>query len=209
MKTLGYVPAWIESREWMGHRLQGVLPDSYRSDGIYSSFLAGRDVAGQLMGREVVNQSLYVYNTTCLPGYVLTILGDRMEMAHSVEGRLPFLDHHVVEFARRLPVSQKIRGAAEKFVLRKAMRRMLPPDICGRRKCAFKAPPALLNREQRLYQLMQDTLRGGALNRLPFLNRQRVIGILDGSSIREEPVAWEMPLMTIFSACVLADRFGL
>jgi asparagine synthase (glutamine-hydrolysing) len=55
-----------------------------------------------------------------LPSYVLAVLGDRMEMAHSVEGRLPFLDHRVVEVARDLPISQKIRGITEKFMLREA-----------------------------------------------------------------------------------------
>ena len=50
------------------------------------------------------------------------MLGDRMEMAHSIEGRVPFLDHHVVEVLRYQPVNQKIRGMTEKFVLREAVR---------------------------------------------------------------------------------------
>jgi asparagine synthase (glutamine-hydrolysing) len=46
------------------------------------------------------------------------LLGDRMEMAHSIEGRVPFLDHQVVECLCRLPVSLKIRGLTEKYLLR-------------------------------------------------------------------------------------------
>ena len=80
------------------------------------------DVRGQLHGRAPVNQALYLWAKTVLPGYILTVLGDRMEMAHSVEGRVPFLDHEVVELLRSMPVGQKIRGMTEKFVLREAAR---------------------------------------------------------------------------------------
>ena len=53
--------------------------------------------AVSLAGRDPLHQSLYMWAKTVLPGYILTMLGDRMEMAHSIEGRVPFLDHHVVE----------------------------------------------------------------------------------------------------------------
>jgi len=58
------------------------------------------DAHGQLAGRAPLNQSLYLWAKTALPNYILTMLGDRMEMAHSIEGRVPFLDHHVVEVIR-------------------------------------------------------------------------------------------------------------
>jgi asparagine synthase (glutamine-hydrolysing) len=64
-----------------------------------------------------------------LPNYVQSFLGDCKEMAHSIEGRLPFLDHHVVELARRLPVDQKIRGMIEKLVLREAARPVLTATV--------------------------------------------------------------------------------
>ena len=67
-----------------------------------------------------MHQSLYSVGKTLLPSYILTVLGDRMEMAHSVEGRVPFLDHHVVELLCAMPVRQKIRGMTEKYVLREA-----------------------------------------------------------------------------------------
>ena len=54
--------------------------------------------------------------------YVLTNLGDRMEMAHSIEGRVPFMDHHVAEYLRTIPVALKIRGMTEKYILREAMK---------------------------------------------------------------------------------------
>jgi asparagine synthase (glutamine-hydrolysing) len=95
-----------------------------------------------------------------LPSYILAVLGDRMEMAHSVEGRVPFLDHHVVELARDLSVAQKIRGMTEKYVLREAARPVLSATVHRRQKHPFRAPPAARAPGERLYELVQDTLRG-------------------------------------------------
>jgi asparagine synthase (glutamine-hydrolysing) len=68
---------------------------------------------------------------------------DRNSMAHSVEARVPFLDHQLVEFAFSLPVEEKIRGAETKRVLRQAMRGVIPEPIRQRRdKIGFRADPS-------------------------------------------------------------------
>ena len=98
-----------------------------------------------------------------LANYLLNMLGDRMEMAHSIEGRVPFLDHKVVELVRDLPVSMKIRGMTEKYVLREAAKPFITETIYRRQKHPFLAPPSGLEQTGRLSQLMQDTLRGPVL----------------------------------------------
>ena len=95
-----------------------------------------------------VHQSLYLWAKTLLPNYILTMLGDRMEMAHSIEGRVPFLDHHVVEVIRSQPVTQKIRGMTEKYVLREAVRDVITDTVYRRQKHPFLSPPATLNPER-------------------------------------------------------------
>ena len=120
-------------------------------------------------GRAPVNQALYLWAKTLLPGYILTVLGDRMEMAHSVEGRVPFLDHEVVELLCTMPVDQKIRGMTEKFVLRESARPVLTDTVYRRQKHPFLSPPATLNPEDRLHEMVQDALRGSALGRDPLL----------------------------------------
>ena len=143
-----------------------------------------------------------------LPNYVLAFLGDRMEMAHSIEGRLPFLDHEVVELARDLPVDQKIRGTVEKYVLREAARPVLTATVYGRQKHPFTTPPAALNPDGRLYHLIQDTLRGPALESLPFFDRSRVVALLDQLPAMDDGgrTAYDMPLMVLLSACVIHER---
>src|SRR5262249_38718166 len=119
------------------------------------------------------------WSKTFLPSYILTMLGDRMEMAHSIEGRVPFLDHRVVEVIRSQPVNQKIRGMTEKYVLREAVRDVITDTIYRRQKHPFLAPPAALNPDKKLGALVQDTLRGSTLASLPFFDQRKVVDLLD------------------------------
>ena len=120
-----------------------------------------------------MSQALYLWAKTVLPGYILTVLGDRMEMAHSVEGRVPFLDHEVVELICRMPVKMKIRGMTEKYVLREAARPVLTDTVYRRQKHPFMSPPATLNPHDRLHEMVHDTLRGSGLDRMPFVDGGR------------------------------------
>jgi len=86
-----------------------------------------------------LDKTLYTDLHTYLPGDLL-VKADRMTMAASLEGRSPFLDHEIVEWAARLPDSLKIRGMNGKYLLKKAFARELPPSIRGRRKQGFGIP---------------------------------------------------------------------
>ena len=72
--------------------------------------------------------------------YLLSSQGDRPGMAHSVEGRFPFLDHRLVEFANRLPADVKLRGLNEKYLLRRFASNLLPEEIWKRKKRPYRAP---------------------------------------------------------------------
>jgi len=87
-------------------------------------------------------QAQYLESTLLLPGYILSSQGDRMAMAHSVEGRYPFLDHRVAEFAAALPPRMKMRGLDEKHLLKRAAAGLVPPAILARTKQPYRAPDA-------------------------------------------------------------------
>jgi asparagine synthase (glutamine-hydrolysing) len=89
-----------------------------------------------------LSQAQYLETAHLLPGYILSSQGDRVAMAHAVEGRFPFLDHRVVEFAARIPPKLKMRVLREKHILRVAMAEMLPPSIGSRTKQPYRAPDA-------------------------------------------------------------------
>lgn len=87
-------------------------------------------------------QAQYLEATGLMPGYILSSQGDRMAMAHSVEGRFPFLDYRVVEFACGLHVNLKMRGLNEKYLLKRAVADLLPAEILRRSKQPYRAPDA-------------------------------------------------------------------
>ena len=68
---------------------------------------------------------------------------DQMSMAASIESRVPFLDHHLVEFATALPPRMKLRGLTTKWILREAVKHLLPREILTRKKMGFPVPFSL------------------------------------------------------------------
>jgi asparagine synthase (glutamine-hydrolysing) len=88
-------------------------------------------------------QAQYLETSLLLPGYILSSQGDRMGMAHGVEGRFPFLDPRVVDFAAELPPWVKMRGLEEKHVLRLAAEGLVPETIRRRTKQPYRAPEAV------------------------------------------------------------------
>jgi asparagine synthase (glutamine-hydrolysing) len=87
-----------------------------------------------------IGRDQYVEAHTLLSGYLLSSQGDRMAMANSIEGRFPFLDHRVIEFANRLPAKYKIKGLTEKYLLKQSMTGLLPESIRSRTKQPYRAP---------------------------------------------------------------------
>lgn len=77
---------------------------------------------------------------TLLNGYLLSSQGDRMLMSNSVEGRFPFLDKELMEFANSLPTRFKCKGLKDKYILRETFKDIIPNKIYKRNKFAYRAP---------------------------------------------------------------------
>ena len=88
------------------------------------------------------SRAQYLEAAHLLPGYILSSQGDRMAMANAVEGRFPFLDHRVVEFANGLHPSRKMKALTEKYLLKRASRGLVPDAIIRRKKQPYRAPDA-------------------------------------------------------------------
>lgn len=214
-RILGYVPSWIETFSSRAVKMRPLLDGAFRekfrcSEGMYG-ILDEVDARSQLTGRDPLHQSLYLWAKTVMAGYILTMLGDRMEMAHSIEGRVPFLDHKLVELIRSQPVNQKIRGMTEKYVLREAVKDVITDTVYQRQKHPFLSPPATLNPDETFSMYVQDTLRGSVMKSMPFFDQKQVVGLLDRLPEMDDGArtANDQVLMLLVSMCVLHQRFGL
>lgn len=88
------------------------------------------------------SQAQYLETAHLLPGYILSSQGDRMSMGNSVEGRFPFLDYRVVQFASSLPPQLRMKVLDEKYILKRAVRGLIPENVRQRKKQPYRAPDA-------------------------------------------------------------------
>jgi len=98
-----------------------------------------RKLFDQVKGQSLLNRMLYVDTKTWLPDDLL-VKADKMTMATSVELRVPFLDHRVLEFAASLPQDYKVRGMDLKRILKMALGQSVPQEILNRKKTGFPVP---------------------------------------------------------------------
>jgi asparagine synthase (glutamine-hydrolysing) len=138
----------------------------------------GSDSA-QIAGRDPVVQLQYRRLVTHLPQVILCAYGDRTEMAHAIEGRVPFLDHHVFEVARDLPVEHKIRDGVEKYILRKIADGLLPQEVVTRRKWPLSTSvPSMLPGQHAALDRLVATYTSAAALRRAGIYRVHVVRLL-------------------------------
>ena len=90
--------------------------------------------------RDCLAKAQYLEMILFMSNYLLSSQGDRVAMAHSLEIRVPFLDHRIIEFMAKVSPVWKIMGLKEKYILKKYFRGILPDTIVGRRKHPYRAP---------------------------------------------------------------------
>ena len=213
-RRLGWVPSGLEVFSTLAAKMlplfNPAVLDTATQGNPYTELLDTLDGPRRMHGRDPVNQALYLWSKTMLANYVLTVLADRMEMAHSVEGRVPFLDHHVAEYAASLPIHHKIRGTREKHVLREAVRDVVLPDIYNRPKHPFMSPPARDDQDA-LGRYCQDILRSELVEDQPFFAAASVRALMDRLATSEpaERAANEGVVLRIVSTCLLHQRFDM
>ena len=177
--VVGFTPSCLQPWLACASLVPELLADDHRQ--ALDGYSPGQAIADQLdpkqlEGRHALDKAQYVWIKTMLEGQILTWGGDRVDMAHSMEARPAFLDHHLAEAAVQVPPELRIKGKTEKYVLREAMAGLLPEVLYKREKFAFMAPPAHTEPEkwQQMKRLADDYLSDAAIDAAGLLSKSGV-----------------------------------
>jgi asparagine synthase (glutamine-hydrolysing) len=142
-----------------------------------------------------LSKSQWLETIIFMSGYLLSSQGDRMTMANSVEGRYPFLDYRVIEFAAALPPNYKLHGLNEKYILKRMMQKRLPEGVLKRPKQAYRAPvsSSLLSLSAKNYAL--ELLSEQDLKQTGMFDFQSVRKLID--KISSDKLVTEMENMAL------------
>ena len=146
---------------------------------------------------------LYVDTRFYLPGDMLVKV-DRMSIATSLEARVPFLDHRLVEYAAKIPSAVKFPGGKKKYLLKKGLEPLLDHDLLYRRKAGFNVPKNQWLRGP-LRELVGDTLSPAALGRHGLLDAGVVQRLVEEHQRRDADHSFAIWSVLIFQ--LWYDRF--
>jgi asparagine synthase (glutamine-hydrolysing) len=188
--------------------MRGVLAPAFlaghRGRDPYRRLYEGMDRRADLREFEPAKVLLYAWLRTIFANYHMG--ADRLDMAHAVEVRLPFLDHVLFEQVSQFPVSLLAKDGHNKHLLREAARPVIPDGVYQRVKKPFLAPPAIAVAGNPLNDLAQDTLRASSL---AFVDHRALTTLLDGLPRRApgELAALEALLMALVSLTILDEAY--
>jgi asparagine synthase (glutamine-hydrolysing) len=192
--------------------LRGMLAPEFvarhRDRDPYREFLARFDWR-RLAGAEPFQVLLHLWMRSHFVNYVLA--AERLDMAHAVELRLPFLDHHLFEYTRTLPASLLYSGQRNKHLLRSTVAPYVTNAVRLGPKKPFFAPPTSASRASPLYTLAQDLIRSAAFGKIPFFHQPSVIRVLDALDEAPDEERGRLDPLYFFLAglAVLSERYKL
>jgi len=155
------------------------------------------------------NQAEYLEATGLLPGYILSSQGDRMAMAHAIEGRFPFLDYRIVEFAARLSPNLKMKALREKYLLKRACSALVPASVLKRPKQPYRAPGGACFFAKSAPAYVEELLSPAALKSNSIFDSQAVTVLVEKfRSGRAVSVKDDMALIGVLSTQLLVSQFS-
>ena len=199
-----HVPRWNTTS-----KIKTFFSDSMRES--LSSYNPAAELSSLMtgtVGYDDVSLAQYVEMKTLLSGYLLSSQGDRVAMAHSIEGRYPFLDHRVIEFCCKLPPTIRMKVLTEKYILKKSMKGLVPDSILKRPKQPYRAPDAISFFHKHAPDYVEELLSVENLGKTGYFNPKAVSALV--KKCRHNPVLGfkdNMAVVGIISTLLLHNLF--
>lgn len=215
---LGYEPTFLKAKSSIGYKINSLLDQRFidnnklRVEDIINNFIDKNTARDQLLGRSRGQQSAYIWSKFSLANYILKTLGDGMEMANGIEGRVPFLDHKISEYSIKIDPALHTKNKTPKYLLRQVAKKYLPETIWNAPKKPFMSPP-LSTMEWNKYskQFFTDIFLSKNFSDMGIFDNQKLINIVDNlqNKTEAEQIALEPLLMIPASVYLLAENFNL
>jgi len=153
------------------------IQDEVKEDGFverYTSMLPA-----DFMRWDPLSRAQYTEISIFLSNYLLSSQGDRMAMGHAVEGRFPFLDYRVVEFASKVPPQYRLNVLKDKFILRETAKDLIPPELAKRPKQPYRAPVSRCFLGNNIQDYVKELLSEHALRQTGYFHPGKVTKLLE------------------------------
>lgn len=156
-----------------------------------------------------LSRAQYTEIAIFLSNYLLSSQGDRVAMGNSVEGRFPFLDYRVVEFACSLPPQHRLHVLKDKYILRKAAQGLIPPELAMRPKQPYRAPISRCFMGSQAPDYVEDLLSPEALKETGYFSAEKVSRLVDKCKKQEGALLSERENMAVIGiiSTQLLDHF--
>lgn len=161
-------------------------------------------VASPSESADFLRKMIYVEFKNRLPELLLMRV-DKMTMAVSIEARVPFLDHRLVEFAIQIPRALKVKNGVPKYILKKAAESIIPDNIIYRKKQGFAAPAVEWLRSGKLSQIAEDVIFNSGLMKRDLFRRKFVKRLFEEHRSNKRNRGQQ--LWTLLVASLWSDRF--
>lgn len=210
-RFLGFVPTFMKAKYSMGYKLH-----NYALKQDYINQYINYDPASYIIRLYELDKSVNpVFNSSilwskiCMSNYILNALGDKLEMAHTIEGRVPFLDRKFYDFAKTIPVNQKIFNGNEKYILKEAMKPYITDRIYNKQKHPFVAPPLFKwTNNTVVYEHLMDIIHSSSIVNSHYFDQIKILEMIENlKSGKLNAATFDPVIMMIFSLFYLDKHF--
>jgi len=215
--SLNHIPSWFTTQGYFNAKHRNILSDSIKEKfslyNPYVNFVNSLNIQNKLENFDNVQISSYTWIKSFFPNTMLNWIGDRAEMANSIESRQAFLDHELFDLVAKIPTIMKIKGGIEKHLLREAVKPFVTDEIYKRKKFMFQAPPLKIMPQNKLYQFIKSTIIDG-IDNIPFYDKQKVFALIGyAKEAKDLPISEKAELSytltSLASMVILSEHYKL